>query len=128
MNEHAQGAPLSPSDQATIRELLDADRKKTLARVAALSSDRDEIVKSAALTSPDDEHDPEGTSTAFERAHIQSLLDQGLAHLTDLELAAERLREGGYGICASCGQRIPIERLMILPAVKTCVGCASGRR
>ncbi|WP_308164024.1 TraR/DksA family transcriptional regulator [Nonomuraea sediminis] len=119
---------LSPSEEAAIRELLDADRQKTSARVAMLGSDRDEIVKSAALTSPDDEHDPEGTSTAFERAHIQALLDQGLEHLDDLDLAYERLRDGSYGICAGCGQRIAIERLMILPAVKTCVACASKRR
>lgn len=128
MTERHQGAALSPSEQATVRELLDADRQRTTARVAILGRDRDEIVKSSALTASDDEHDPEGTSTAFERAHVQALLDQALNHLVELDLAFERLRDGTYGICARCGQRIAIERLMILPATKTCVGCASGRR
>ncbi|WP_261808820.1 TraR/DksA C4-type zinc finger protein [Nonomuraea sp. C10] len=81
-----------------------------------------------ALTASDDEHDPEGTSTAFERAHVQALLDQALTHLAELDLASERLRDGTYGTCARCGQRIPIERLKILPAIKTCVKCASRRR
>ncbi|MEV0382042.1 TraR/DksA C4-type zinc finger protein [Nonomuraea sp. NPDC050643] len=121
-------APLTPAEETAVRELLDADHQRTSARIAMLSSDRDEIVRSSALTASDDEHDPEGTSTAFERAHVQALLDQAIAHLADLELARERLRAGGYGVCATCGRRIPAERLMILPAARTCVGCAPGRR
>jgi RNA polymerase-binding transcription factor DksA len=119
---------LSPSERATIEELLDADKKQTTARVAMLRRDLDEIASSSALTGADDEHDPEGSSTAFERAHAQSLLDQALTHLGEVDLAAERLRDGDYGICTKCGQRIPIERLMILPAATTCVRCASRRR
>ncbi|GII54325.1 DnaK suppressor protein [Planotetraspora thailandica] len=128
MTERNQDATFSPSEQAAIRELLDADRRMTAARIAMLGRDRDEIVESSALTAPDDEHDPEGTSTAFERAHVQSLLDQALAHLADLDVAFERLCDGTYGICERCGQRIPVERLMALPAARTCVTCASGRR
>lgn len=119
---------LSPSERATIQELLDADKKQTTARVAMLRGDLDEIVSSSALTGADDEHDPEGSSTAFERAHAQSLLDQALNHLGELDLAAERLHDGSYGICVKCGRHIPVERLMILPAARTCVTCAPRRR
>ncbi|MFC6087059.1 TraR/DksA family transcriptional regulator [Sphaerisporangium aureirubrum] len=128
MTEHRPDAVLSPAERAAIREQLDADRRRTTARAAMLGRDRDEIVESAALTAPDDEHDPEGSSTAFERAHVQSLLAQAVTHLADLDLAFERLRDGTYGICAGCGQRIPIERLMVLPAARTCVICAARRR
>lgn len=128
MTERHQDAALSPSEQAIMRELLDADCRETTARVAMLGRDRDEIVESSALSAPDDEHDPEGTSTAFERAHVQALLDQAMVHLDDLDLAFERLRDGTYGICVKCGQCIAIERLMALPATKTCVVCASRRR
>jgi RNA polymerase-binding transcription factor DksA len=128
MTERPRAVVLSPSEQAVVRELLDADRQRTTARVAMLGRDRDEIVRSAALTAPDDEHDPEGTSTAFERAHVQALLNQALTHLADLDLAFERLRDGTYGVCAGCGERVAIERLMILPATMTCVTCAAGRR
>lgn len=128
MTERHRDAVLSPSEQATMRELLDADCRKTTARVAMLGRDRDEIVESSALTAPDDEHDPEGTSTAFERAHVQALLEQARTHLADLDLAFERLRDGTYGICARCGRPVALERLMVLPATKTCVVCASVRR
>jgi RNA polymerase-binding transcription factor DksA len=128
MSERHRDPVLSPAERAVVRELLDADRRQTTARVAILGRDRDEIVESSARTASDDEHDPEGTSTAFERAHVQALLDQALTHLEDLDLAFERLRDGTYGICAKCGQRIAVERLTILPATKTCVICASLRR
>ncbi|MCG5213907.1 TraR/DksA C4-type zinc finger protein [Streptosporangium soli] len=128
MTERHGDAALSPSEQATMRELLDADHQMTTARVAILGRDRDEMVESSATTASDDEHDPEGTSTAFERAHIQALLDQALTHLAELDLAFERLHDGTYGICAGCGQRIALERLMVLPATRTCVTCAAGRR
>ncbi|MFI6601406.1 TraR/DksA family transcriptional regulator [Nonomuraea sp. NPDC050536] len=128
MTEHHPEAVLSPSEQAAIRELLDADRQKTTARVAILSRDWDAIVESSAMSASDDEHDPEGTSTAFERAHVQELRDQALTHLADLDLAFDRLDDGTYGICAICGKHIAIERLMVRPATTTCVHCASRRR
>ncbi|MDF5754292.1 TraR/DksA C4-type zinc finger protein [Spongiactinospora sp. TRM90649] len=114
-------------EEGAVRERLEADRRATTARIATLRGDRDEIVASAS-SSADDEHDPEGTSTAFERAHLQALLDQALAHLAELDRAEERLRDGTYGVCASCGRRIAGERLSILPATTTCVACASKRR
>ncbi|WP_327090033.1 TraR/DksA C4-type zinc finger protein [Nonomuraea sp. NBC_01738] len=120
------GGP-SPEDQETIRALLDADRRETTARVEILRRDWDEIVESAGQ-SPDDEHDPEGSSTAFERAHVQSLRDQALAHLADLDRALDRLADGSYGRCASCGRPIAPERLTVRPATTTCVSCASRRR
>lgn len=41
-----------------------------------------------------------------------------------LEEALERLEEGNYGICESCGRPIDPERLEILPRTSLCVDCA----
>jgi DnaK suppressor protein len=41
-----------------------------------------------------------------------------------LEDALERLKEGNYGVCESCGQPIAPERLEILPRTQLCVNCA----
>ncbi|MCW2882281.1 MAG: yocK 1 [Sphaerisporangium sp.] len=128
MAERSQDTAFSPSEQATMRSLLGADREQTLSRVASLTGDWDDIVESSALVSTDDEHDPEGSSTAFERAHIQSLLDQAQAHLADLDLALERLHDGTYGVCERCGRPIALERLKVRPAAKTCITCASRGR
>jgi DnaK suppressor protein len=51
-----------------------------------------------------------------------------LVHLLDenreqVEHALERVRDGGYGLCESCGRRIPQERLKYQPAATRCVDC-----
>ncbi|MEU8841981.1 TraR/DksA C4-type zinc finger protein [Streptomyces roseus] len=114
----------SGSTSANARERLAADRADTLARMAALGRDFDGIVAANALVAVDDEHDPEGGTTAFERAHVTSLLMQARRHLEELDRALERLADGEYGKCESCGTTIPPERLEIRPAATTCVACA----
>jgi RNA polymerase-binding transcription factor DksA len=79
-------------------------------------------------TPPDDEHDPEGATLAFERAQTAALLSQARAHLGDLEEAMERLRAGTFGRCERCGDEIVLERLMARPTAQRCVECVRGRR
>ncbi|MGG8407316.1 TraR/DksA family transcriptional regulator [Streptomyces sp. 12297] len=117
-----------PSAFATARARLAADRADTLARAAALSRDFDAIVAANALVAVDDEHDPEGGSTAFERSHVATLLARAREHLEELDRALERLEQGQYGQCVGCGGVIPPERLEIRPAATTCVRCASDPR
>ncbi|MDX3643959.1 TraR/DksA family transcriptional regulator [Streptomyces sp. MB09-02B] len=115
-----------PSTFAAARARLTAARAETLARAAALSRDFDGIVAANALVAVDDEHDPEGGTTAFERAHVASLMAQARQHLEELDRALERLERGQYGQCESCGVTIPPERLEIRPAATTCVRCSGS--
>ncbi|MFE4453922.1 TraR/DksA family transcriptional regulator [Streptomyces sp. NPDC056796] len=108
------------------RERLAAERRGTEARIAALHRDFDAIVAANALVAVDDEHDPEGASTAFERAHVASLLARARDHLDEVDRALERLERGGYGRCERCGEPIPPGRLEVRPAATTCVRCAAG--
>ncbi|MFA6130691.1 MAG: TraR/DksA family transcriptional regulator [Patescibacteria group bacterium] len=39
--------------------------------------------------------------------------------------ALARIKEGSYGICADCGEEIPIKRLVIVPGAIRCVECES---
>ncbi|MEU6988836.1 TraR/DksA C4-type zinc finger protein [Streptomyces sp. NPDC046324] len=119
----SEGRP-GPAALATTRARLAADRAGALERAAALSRDFDEIVASNTLIAVDDEHDPEGGSTAFERAHVAALMAQVREHMEELDRAVERLERGEYGRCEGCGERIPPERLEIRPAATTCVSCA----
>lgn len=114
-------------DGAATRERLMAARAGTSARIAALSRDYEGIVEANALVAVDDEHDPEGSSTAFERAHTGALLEQAREQLAALDRAVERLERGEYGRCEVCGEPIPAERLQVLPAAATCVRCAAAR-
>ncbi|MBT2468994.1 TraR/DksA C4-type zinc finger protein [Streptomyces sp. ISL-66] len=111
------------------RARLAADRDDTLDRLGALGRDYDGIVAANALVAVDDEHDPEGASTAYERAHVAALMARTHEHVDELDRALERLERGDYGLCEGCGATIPPERLEIRPAATTCVHCArSGPR
>lgn len=46
------------------------------------------------------------------------------SRIADLEHALERLEEGSYGICESCGKPIDLERLEALPQTELCIECA----
>lgn len=127
MSDSSADAPFPPVTRESVRERLAAERAGTSAQIAALSRDFDGIVAANAMVAVDDEHDPEGSSTAFERAHVASLLAQARDHLADVDRALERLERGDYGRCEGCGEPIPAERLEARPAASTCVRCAAAR-
>jgi RNA polymerase-binding transcription factor DksA len=107
------------------RNVLDSERHTTRQRISALTAEFDEIVAGAADANGDDEHDPEGSTIAFERAQVGSLLLEARAYLDDLDHALTRLDTGTYWNCAQCGASIAPERLAARPATSTCIACAS---
>jgi RNA polymerase-binding transcription factor DksA len=108
-----------PSSQ----DLLKVEQDQTMARIAALTAELDDIVAATADANVDDEHDPEGSTIAFERARVSTLLSQGRAYLEELELAQGRVEDGAYGVCERCGSAIPPERLRARPVARTCIRC-----
>jgi DnaK suppressor protein len=56
-------------------------------------------------------------------AILQSF-DQTVAQI---DAALVRLRAGQYGLCAACGETIPLERLRAVPFATLCVPCQSER-
>ncbi len=44
--------------------------------------------------------------------------------IAEINAALERLDQGLYGRCATCGREIPKERLEVLPYARHCVACA----
>ncbi|MFD5080429.1 TraR/DksA family transcriptional regulator [Streptomyces sp. NPDC058371] len=127
MAKSSPESEFSPAEQDAVRARLAVERAGTSEQIAALKRDFEGIVEANALVAVDDEHDPEGSSTAFERAHVSSLLTQAREYLVDLDQALERLEQGVYGRCEECGEPIPTERLEVRPAARTCVKCAGIR-
>ena len=106
------------------RALLDGERARVVARLAALTDDHDGVVAASLDTNADDEHDPEGATIAFERSQIGALVRQARTHLAEIDGANDRLASGAYGTCELCGRAIPDERLAARPTARRCVGCA----
>jgi DnaK suppressor protein len=110
---------------ASLRGVLTAERETTLERIASMISDFEEIVAATTDANSDDEHDPEGSTIAFERAQIAALLLEARTYLDDLDRALARLDTGDYGACEQCGAAIAPERLAARPAAQTCINCAT---
>lgn len=108
-----------------LRSAIAAARRRTIAQIAALERSVAGIVEAAELTSTDDEHDPEGATIAYERAQASALLSQARDDLAALDGADERLDDGTITTCSTCGGQISVDRLLALPAVRTCIACAS---
>ncbi|TCC49006.1 TraR/DksA family transcriptional regulator [Kribbella capetownensis] len=108
------------------RELLEAERRQALRRLADLTGDFNEVVAASRDANADDEHDPEGATIAFERSQVSSLVLQVQGHLAEVDAARDRLAAGTYGICERCGQPIAKGRLEARPTARTCIGCASS--
>jgi RNA polymerase-binding transcription factor DksA len=119
----SRGSP--PPDPAA---RLTAERTATAGRVTALAAQVAALAEQQALTTHDDEHDPEGVTIGFERAQLLGLLAGARRDLDAVDRAAQRLAAGTYGQCLRCGAPIPAERLEALPAAETCLACASRRR
>jgi DnaK suppressor protein len=83
------------------------------------------VFAAAADVATDDEHDPEGTTIAFERAQVTALLERARRRVADLDDALLRLEAGDYGLCESCGGGIAPERLEARPSARTCMACAT---
>ncbi len=95
-------------------------------RIASLTRSFDDIVTAAADGATDDEHDPEGHTTAWERQQIAALLTAANAKLAEIAEAEARLAEGLYGRCAACELEISRARLEALPATTRCKACAAA--
>jgi len=100
-------------------------RASSIELLLAVTRDYDRIVAASQLVSSDDEHDPEGSTIAFERAQTLAVADQLRARLAELDSALARVAEGTYGICEVCGQPIAAARLEARPTASRCVICPS---
>lgn len=63
-----------------------------------------------------------------ERGETEALARELRDALADVERALSKLDQGTYGLCERCGRPISPPRLEAMPAVKTCIECASAQR
>lgn len=109
----------STAQRAQLDELRTAalDRAESaIAALAQLTRDRDEPA--------DDEHDPEGVTLSTEWSRLSALVEAAQTEVRQVEDALARWDAGTYGVCASCGRRIPAARLKVRPFAELCVPCA----
>ncbi|MEW1811166.1 TraR/DksA C4-type zinc finger protein [Pseudarthrobacter phenanthrenivorans] len=115
-------------DFERFRALLEDERARRLALLPALRADIESANLARRDSNVDDEHDPEGSTIAFELSQASALLKQSSAGLDEVEAALARLAGGIYGLCAVCGEPIAEGRLEARPWTPFCIlHAAAGR-
>jgi DnaK suppressor protein len=112
------------SDIGSTRAELLRLRVRAEAEAQALDRDLHGLFEAARSSNADDEHDPEGSTIAYERAQLTAVLDATRRRLAELDEALFRIEAGTFGDCERCGRPIPPERLAVRPSARTCVACA----
>lgn len=109
-------------DTAQARQRLDAEKAR-LEEVRAAADRLATGAKEAADTelSNLDQHPAEQGTELMERELDEGVVQHAEAELAEVEAAIQRLDDGGYGRCETCGKAIGDERLDFIPATRFCV-------
>ncbi len=108
---------VKPSRIEELRAMLEARRAEILEEIKRARQDSLEIDR----TSFPEVGDLVSASVEKEKAFEYG--EAGVNALREIDLALEKLEEGTYGICESCGKPISLKRLRIMPSARLCIRC-----
>jgi DnaK suppressor protein len=109
------------SPTSALRDLRSKHEQIEAAYAEAIERHRTLVRNLSDDTEGDDVADAGAKAAASEQdeAELRIIINRR----TQLARAIERLDAGAYGICESCAQPIPAERLELFPSATTCVTC-----
>lgn len=111
--------PAPKDENEATRNLLSGMREKLIADIS-------ENLKAESLAIPADTGDLlDQAGDERDRELSLILTDRDKEKLLAINEALEKLKEGSYGICEECGEKIGRGRLKVMPLAKFCVNCQS---
>lgn len=113
--------PWTDDELAEVRSELEADVERLTAELDEAEEDLVELMRSYGDGAGDDQADA-GAAT-WEREHELSLTNNARALLQQSLHALERIDQGTYGDCESCGTPIGKMRLQAFPRATLCMTC-----
>lgn len=114
-------APWTPRELAAVRSELEQEQIRLHNELAEAEHDLVVLMRDSGEGSGDDQADA-GAAT-WEREHELSLANNARSLLEQTHHAIERIDEGGYGVCESCGNAIGKMRLQAFPRATLCLPC-----
>jgi RNA polymerase-binding protein DksA len=115
--------PWTAKELKAVRAELEADIARLREEISAAEYDLAGLMRDAGEGAGDDQADA-GTKT-FEREQEISLANNARGMFEQSVHAVERIEDGSYGICESCGSPIGKNRLLAFPRATLCVPCKS---
>jgi len=117
---------LAPSTLQKLRERLEAERDRHLRQADELAAEADLLASEREQGDTQfDEESGEGDTVNVERERDLALSATARQTVEDIERALRQMSDNTFGLCVTCGDRIPLARLEVLPWAVQCVKCKS---
>jgi len=113
--------PWTVAELSSVRADLGEETVRLREELEVAESDIAELIRDSADGAGDDQAD--AGSKTLEREHEMSLANNTRDLLAQGERAIQRIDDGTYGSCESCGNPIGKERLRFFPRATLCVAC-----
>ncbi|CAM4210012.1 TraR/DksA family transcriptional regulator [Treponema peruense] len=109
------------------KDFPDKQKKKLISQrneiLDALAGRNEQLTKLVETVESGDDADI--ASDAIDRTLLNSLGEADQRRLLMIDRALDRIRQGTYGMCLTCGNPIPEARLEAIPYAALCVECQS---
>jgi DnaK suppressor protein len=109
------------AEVAEVLTTLEADVARLQVEISTAETEIGNLLRQGGEGAGNDQADV-GSST-FERDHEMSMAKNARANLELVESAVERIKNGTYGICETCGQPVGKMRLQAFPRATLCMQC-----
>ena len=110
---------MDDQDRAQLKDRILDEIADTTERIMGLEKATEAVAPDKAL----------GRLSRLEAMSDKSVNDAALiearSRLEQLELALTKTHQPDFGVCVTCQQAIPMERIMALPHANQCVACAA---
>jgi len=104
-----------------VRTELHADLARLREEIATAEEGLADLIRDSGDGAGDDQAD--AGSKTFEREHEMSLANNARSMVDQVQHALQRIEDGTYGACESCGRPIGKYRLQAFPRATLCLAC-----
>jgi RNA polymerase-binding protein DksA len=110
-------------DVEYFRKRLLEDRSRAQGALDYLHDENPGSMEDETQEIPSDNHPGDVAAITFDREVDYTLEENEERLIAEIDAALERIEDGTFGICATCGQPIGEERLEAVPYTTQCIEC-----
>ena len=116
---------MSAVDTGHFRGILEEERQRVVDAISYLHEETPGSLadETEEITGAGDNHLGETATATLDREIDYSLEENSEQVLRSIDGALQRIANGTFGICETCGQRISEERLEAIPYATQCIDC-----
>jgi len=116
---------VSAVDTGHFRGILEEERQRVVDAISYLHEETPGSLadETEEITGAGDNHIGETATATLDREIDYSLEENSEQVLRSIDGALQRIANGTFGICETCGQRISEERLEAIPYATQCIDC-----